>query len=164
MHTSQQTSVNTSARWMLLKCHQKAFSHHETTPHWQHCTNISTHTSSFKLSRRTFLHFHSLPLTTSSTASPSLPLWNHHFSFHQSKTNHPHPAPKPLVPCHLCPRGLARSPTHIPSARPVLPVTEGPLAGVWTPPPPLYTSSPPTPTTFPVALWGPQHVQGQRTS
>ena len=164
MHTSQLTSVITSARWMLLKCRLKAFSQRETTPHWQHSTNSSIQPSNSNISKRTSLHSHWRPPTTSSTASPSLPLWNHHFSFHQSKSNHPHPAPKPLVPCHLCPRGLARSPTHIPSARPVLPVTEGPLAGVWTPPPPLYTSSPPTPTTFPVALWGPQHVQGQRTS
>ena len=42
-----------------------------------------------RLSRRIFLHCHSLPLTTSSTASPSLPLWNNHFSCHQSRSNHP---------------------------------------------------------------------------
>ena len=53
---------------------------------------------------------------------------------------------------------------HIPSARPVLPVTEGPLAGVWAPPPPLFTSPPSTSmypdyrcwclaTTLGVLLW-----------
>ena len=116
---------------MLLKCHLKAFSQHETTPHWQHSTNSSTQPSNSNISKRTSLHSHWRPPTTSSTVSSRLPLWNHHSSFHQSRTNHPHPVPKPLVPCHFCPRGLARSPTHIPSARPVLPVTEGPLAGVW---------------------------------
>ena len=87
MHTSRQTSVTTSARWMLLRCLRKAFSRHETTPHWQHFTNSSTRPSNCKSSRRTSQLFQSLPLTTSSTASPSLPLWNHHFSCHQSRSN-----------------------------------------------------------------------------
>ena len=87
MHTSQLTSVITSARWMLLKCRLKAFSQHETTPHWQHSTNSSTQPSNSNISKRTSLHSHWRPPTTSSTASPSLPLWNHHFSCHQSRSN-----------------------------------------------------------------------------
>ena len=56
--TTQLTSVNTSARWMLSKCHPKAFSLRETTPHWQHFTNSSTLPSSSHFSRRTSLHSH----------------------------------------------------------------------------------------------------------
>ena len=87
MHTSQLTSVITSARWMLLKCRLKAFSQHETTPHWQHSTNSSTQPSSSNISKRTSLHSHWRPPTTSSTASPSLPLWNHYSSCHPSSPN-----------------------------------------------------------------------------
>ena len=37
--------------------------------------------------KRTSLHSHWRPPTTSSTASPSLPLWNHHSSCHPSSPN-----------------------------------------------------------------------------
>ena len=46
-----------------------------------------------------------------------------------------HPFPKLLAIWHLRPWGPARTPMHIPSASPVLPVPVGSEAGMWGPPP-----------------------------
>ena len=45
----------------------------------------------------------------------------------------PHPTPKLQILWYFCLRGLARTPMHIPSASPVLPVPVGSEAGMWGP-------------------------------
>ena len=45
----------------------------------------------------------------------------------------PHPTPKLQILWYICLRGLARTPMHIPSASPVLPVPAGSEAGMWGP-------------------------------